>query len=232
MKIRYLYLILMIMAFTVVDAQQNVGKEILKGKFTDVRDSKQYSWVLIGDQTWMAENLNISIIIDPRNGQITNNAIQALCYDDDEVNCTAFGGLYSWEVIDQYISDEGVKCICPVGWHLPTDSEWQVLIDYLGGDKVAGGSLKEAGITHWDKPNTGATNSSGFSALASGLFSTSLGGFINKGGACHFWTSSLNKLYSEENNAYVTRFLLKRNASVSISMGVKGEAYSVRCIKD
>jgi len=232
MKIRCIFIVVGILIVLAVDAQQIINEEILKGKFTDERDNQQYTWVMIGNQVWMAENLNISEIINARNGQITNKTIRKLCYDDDDINCYAFGGLYSWDVIDQYISTEGAQCICPEGWHLPADEEWQVLVDYLGGDKVAGGSMKEAGATHWDKPNKGATNSSGFSALASGIFSRDLGGFINKGGVCNFWTSTLSPLYSEENNAYMTRFLLKRNAHVFKDIGVGGYAYSVRCIRN
>jgi uncharacterized protein (TIGR02145 family) len=232
MNIRYLNLIAFIMSFSVAAAQQNTSQEKFEGKFTDARDNREYKWVLIGDQTWMAENLNISNVINARNGQISNNSIQIVCYEDDEVNCIEFGGLYSWDVIDQYIKTEGVRSICPEGWYLPYDRDWQVLVDYLGGEKVAGGSLKEAGTDHWDKPNTGATNSSGFSALGSGLFSTTAGGFINKGAACQYWTSSLNRLYSGENNTYITRILLKRNTSVTKGMGTKGDAYSVRCLKD
>ncbi len=232
MKFRRYFLMVFIMTVMAVDAQQTINAEILKGKFKDERDNQQYSWIMIGNQVWMAENLNISVIIDNRNGQITNNTIRKLCYDDDDINCTVFGGLYSWDVIDQYISTEGAQSICPQGWHLPTDEEWQILVDYLGGDKVAGDALKEAGTEHWDKPNTGATNSSGFSALASGIFSRDLGGFINIGGACHFWTSTVSRLYSGESNVYLTRYLLKRNARVLNGSGTGECAYSVRCIKD
>ena len=90
----------------------------------------------------------------------------------------------------QYVSTVGAQGLCPAGWHLPSDAEYNLLTAFLGGAGVAGGPLKEAGTTHWASPNTGATNASGFSGLPGGVrnFSTGTFSFLSTSGT--FWTSS------------------------------------------
>ena len=79
-------------------------------------------------------------------------------YDNNVANKTPYGALYNWYAVN-------TSKLCPYGWHVPSDVDWTRLKSYLGGEDVAGGKLKEAGTNHWDSPNTGATNDSGFSAL-------------------------------------------------------------------
>lgn len=87
---------------------------------------------------------------------------------------------------------------CPTGWHIPSSAECNTLITYLGGESVAGGKMKEAGTTHWISPNTGATNSSGFTSLPNGKRS---GGFSLKGYVNHIWTTwASGALLTTENN--------------------------------
>jgi uncharacterized protein (TIGR02145 family) len=126
------------------------------GEFTDSRDGQVYKWVKIGNQVWMAENLNYE----------TPNS---WWYDNNSANGDIYGRLYTWAAAMNGESSSnsvpsGVQGVCPDGWHLPSDAEWTVLTDYLGGESVAGGKMKEAGTVHWNSPNTGATNSSGFTA--------------------------------------------------------------------
>ena len=116
-------------------------------EFTDTRDGKTYKWVKIGNQTWMAENLNY------------NSSGASWCYNEKEVNCETYGMLYDWE---------SAKTACPDGWHLPSEDEWDVLIDFLGGKKIAGGKMKESGYEHWSSPNLGAANTFGFDGLPGG----------------------------------------------------------------
>ena len=110
----------------------------------------------------MAENLKVTHY---NNGDpithITNNGDwgsfdegQYGIYDNDPSNADTYGNLYNWAVVDD---DRGV---CSEGWHFPSDDEWTVLTDYLGGASVAGGKMKETGLEHWNSPNTGATNES------------------------------------------------------------------------
>ena len=146
---------------------------------TDSRDGKEYKTIKIGNQWWLAENLNIGVFVEITNkGEIhidasNNGIIEKYCFLNNEANCDTFGGLYDWDEMMQYNpSDEGeigtTQGICPDGWHLPTHTEWTTLTDYLGGITVAGGKLKEAGTRFWNTPNNNATNESGFTALPGG----------------------------------------------------------------
>ncbi len=126
----------------------------------------------------------------------------------------------------QYVTQEGVQGICPNGWHLPTDIEWTILSDLLGGEDVAGGKMKETGTTHWYTPNTGATNSSGFNALPGGS-RTNGGSFYNLGYHGYWWSSTE---YSES-NAW-SRYLDYDNDQVGRSFNNKAYGRSVRCLKN
>jgi uncharacterized protein (TIGR02145 family) len=139
--------------------------------FTDSRDGQVYPTVQIGSQCWLQKNMNYS----------TGNS---WCYDNNSSNCNTYGRLYDWQT---------ALGACPSGWHLPSDAEWTALTDFLGGESIAGGKMKEAGTAHWLSPNTGATNSSGFTALPDGdRLSTGLstGSFYHLTSAAYFWSST------------------------------------------
>lgn len=110
-----------------------------------------YRTVRIGDQWWMAENLRVTV--DPEGNPIQSS-------DNAE-----YGHSYTWEVIMHWSTDPKARGICPAGWHVPDEDEWNELFETLGGIEVAGGKLKEPGTEHWRSPNTEATNASGFTAL-------------------------------------------------------------------
>ncbi|MBI9038907.1 MAG: hypothetical protein JEY97_12305 [Bacteroidales bacterium] len=154
---------------------------------TDPRDGQVYTTVEIGTQCWMAENLNIGEMINGNSNMTNNSVIEKYCYVNDAANCEIYGGLYQWNEMMEYSTTQGVQGICPSGWHLPTDGEWTILTDFLGGESVAGGKMKETGITHWNAPNTGATNVSGFTALPGG-FRDNNGSFNGLAGGTHFWS--------------------------------------------
>jgi len=193
---------------------------------TDTRDGKTYNTVLIGAQCWFAQNLNVGAKILGSTNQTNNNILEKFCYNDDENMCDVYGGLYQWDEAMHYSTTEGAKGICPTGWHLPTDAEWTTLTNFLGGEPIAGGKMKEAGTTHWYTPNAGATNSSGFTALPGGIRGL-IGGFGNLPYNTYIWSSSQKDAdyawnrhldYGEEN---VTRYDSQ-----------KTYGFSVRCIKD
>jgi uncharacterized protein (TIGR02145 family) len=137
----------------------------------------------------------------------------------------------------QYVTTAGTKGICPYGWHLPTDTEWKTLEIELGMSSSdahnsgwrgtdEGGKLKETGTTHWSSPNTGATNSSGFTALPGG-YRNSGSAFINLTYLAYFWSSSEHEI----GEAWYRR-LINTNAQVFRDNDDMLSGYSVRCVKD
>lgn len=195
---------------------------------TDPRDGKTYTVVEIGGKEWMAENLNYGERIDGNDEQTDNQIVEKYCYNDNVSNCNTYGGLYQWDEMMQYDNTHGIQGICMNGWHLPTDDEWTALVEYLGGDDIAGGKLKEKGTTHWDSPNTGATNESGFSALPSGYRKYN-GYFDERGEYGYFWSSTI---YGNGLGAW-GRYLHSSNSKVKHNgNGAKEKGYSVRCVKD
>lgn len=193
---------------------------------TDVRDNQTYATVPIGDQCWMAENLNIGTMV-PATTEMTNNStIEKYCYGNNTADCDVYGGLYQWDEMMQYFNTPGVQGLCPDDWHLPTDSEWTALTDFLGGTSVAGGKLKETGVSHWNSPNTGATNESGFTALPGGAryYNSE---FAYKGILARYWTSS-------DDAGFTAWFREMDNNSTNSSRYDYSKVYgfSVRCVKN
>ena len=204
----------------------------------DSRDGQSYSTVQIGTQCWMAENLNIGTRIDGTIEQSDNGIIEKYCYNDLESNCDIYGGLYQWDEMMQYVTTEGTQGICPDGWHLPTDAEWMTLEEevesstsvnwnttgWRGTD--AGGNLKETGTTYWLSPNTGATNSSGFTALPGGYRVTDWS-FNDVSGNGLWWSSSPG----DSSNPWF-RSLYFGSAQVGRDVNFKSFGFSVRCLED
>ncbi|MES2589601.1 MAG: fibrobacter succinogenes major paralogous domain-containing protein [Bacteroidota bacterium] len=199
---------LILAVLTVMNVTFNFTNAQEKSTFTDVRDNKVYKTVKIGEQTWMAQNLNFS-------------TAGSWCYDDVSARCEVYGRLYEWEV---------AKNACPANWHLPSDKEWTVLTDFLGGEAVAGGKLKDTTNTVWFSPNEGANNSTGFTGLPGG-FRNHEGQYgdteMQNGMYGNFWTSTdLDAEYA------LRRRLAYKFAAVGNADGLKKNGYSVRCVKD
>jgi len=199
---------------------------------------RTYQTVIIGDQIWMAENLNIGGMISGNAEQTNDSLMERYCYNNDTNNCVIYGGLYQWAEMVQYLYGAtnttswnpaptgNVQGICPPGWHLPTDDEWAILVSHLGGAYLAGGKLKEIGITHWDSPNTGATNSSGFTALPGGVRSNA-GSFSSLGGYGYWWSST------EASGAGAWNRNLRYDYDQVIQVNYsKALGFSVRCLKN
>jgi len=185
-------------------------EETTSGTFIDSRDGNEYNWVQIGDQVWMAENLaylpSVNMVADGSEdaagsyyyvyGYDGTNVAEAKATD----NYTTYGVLYNWTAAmdgeaSSTTNPSGIQGVCPAGWHLPSDAEWTELTDYLGGESVAGGKLKETGTTHWASPNTDATNETGFTALPGGYRGSN--GTFNYIGYFGYWWSA-----SESNTNY------------------------------
>jgi len=200
---------------------------------TDI-DGNVYHTVKIGSQVWMVENLRVTrysngdtipcitgSVAWATNGNADKTGIGAYCsYDNDSSYILTYGLLYNFFAA----SDD--RNIAPAGWHVPADEEWQKLVDYLGGDFVAGGKLKEVGTAHWKSPNVGATDETGFSALPAGTRYGD-GGFINMRENTLFWSNSVNHSYSSYDRALTFDY-----AGVYWGNDQKRCGLSIRCVKD
>jgi len=156
----------------------------------DPRDGQTYNIVLIGDQCWMAENMNIGVQINGLQTMSNNSIIEKYCYDDDSINCEIFGGLYQWNEMMEYSTIQGTKGICPEGWHLPTDTEWFEMENYLDP------SISDPNSYGWRGINCGdqllESGSSGFNALLAGQRKWDTGAFLFLNSRSHIWTSTIN----------------------------------------
>lgn len=203
-----------------------VGVTTIDSTIADA-DGNHYRLVQIGSQVWMAENLKTIKYNDGTSiTQVTDGVAWAglttpgYCWysNDPATYKTTYGALYNWFAVN-------TGKLAPVGWHVPTDAEFTVLTDFLGGEGVAGGTMKEAGTAHWPSPNT-ATNSSGFTALPAG-YRSSDGSFLLFGNKGSWWCSSEYGTFS----AWY-RGLLYNLSSVTIHGDVKSCGLSVRCLRD
>ena len=207
---------------------------------TDSRDGNVYKIVTIDDQVWMAENLRyLPSVVGPTTGSETVPYYYVYGYNGTNIydamtstNYSTYGVLYNWPAAMQGEAGSssipsGVQGVCPDGWHLPSDPEWSILIDsYLGGSVVAGGKLKEAGTEHWRTPNSGAANSSGFTALPGG-FRTNYSTFANEG-LNGFWYSATDF----DGNRAFGPYMSYDDSEVKYNGLTKDYAFSIRCVKD
>lgn len=152
-------------------------------------EGNHYATVSADAQVWMAENLNTGSAIPGNLDQTDNGIREKYCFDNADSLCEVYGGLYQWNEVMQYDTNQGVQGLCPDGWHLPADDEWTAMTTFLGGEDVAGGKLKETGFLHWLYPNLDATNSSGFTALCGG-WRFMAGNFSSLTTFSYYWTST------------------------------------------
>lgn len=201
----------------------NFNSELTYGSVSDI-EGNTYKTIQIGTQTWMAENLKTTKLNDdtPITLVTDNPAWAALItpayswYNNDSI---LYGAIYNG-----YIISTGK--LCPEGWHVPSDEEWTTLTTFLGGEIVAGNKLKETGSTHWQNPNDGATNESGFTALPGGYryYGGSFSSSRNQG----YWWSATER--SSIENYY--RDIYVRYSDVDRGSSSKKTGFSVRCIED
>ena len=210
---------------------------------------KTYNSVIINMQCWLTENLNIGTAISGSQDQTNNGTIEKYCYDNNPANCDVYGGLYQWAEMVQYFNGAtnttvwnpeptgNVQGICPAGWHIPSDDEWCQMAIYLDGTAWCmegwngtdiGSKLKESGTAHWAAPNTGATNSSGFTALPGGQRGYENGGsFFLLTVNSLFWTT---KAYFSSLSRF--RGLSYGSSQAEAGFAVKSRGFSARCCKD
>ncbi|OWV23466.1 hypothetical protein B7988_14705 [Fibrobacter sp. UWB1] len=197
------------------------------GTLLDERDNQVYKTVRIGEQTWMAENLNYG-------------TANSYCYNGNSANCTKYGRLYTWAAAMDSAgtwSANGKDCgynetcspaypvrgVCPEGWHLPSNEEWKALFTAVGGQSNAGKVLKS--LTGWYSNGNG-TDAFGFSALPAGDRYYS-GGFDYDGYHAYFWSAT------EDNSGYAySMFLYYYSELAYLGDGSKNYGFSVRCLRD
>jgi len=166
---------------------------------------KTYKTVVIGTQTWFAENVNCPTDHGSR------------CYEDDHINCSKYGMLYNWET---------ARTVCPSGWHLPDSTEWKTLINSAGGSEIAGVKLKVT--SGWNNLGNG-TDELGFSALPGGR-GRSEGSFSNVGERGYWWGS--NFCFKDAGDDFYCIISIRSNTSEVIMGGENRDLLSVRCIKN
>ncbi len=217
------------------DSSKNGGiifnPDLTYGTVTDV-EGNVYKTITIGTQTWMAENLKTTkyrdgtAIPNMADNTLWNNlSTGAYCdYGNNPDNSKTYGKLYNWYAVSD------VHNICPVGWHVPTEAEMELIGVYLGGYQIIGGKMKETGITHWVISNEGATNESGFTGLPGGMRYFD-GPFIDIHLGGYWWSSSkANDYYDLEAHYY---FLSGDGVDNFLDgYGNKTNGMSVRCVKD
>ena len=173
-----------------------------QNSFTDTRDGKKYKAVKIGEQVWMAENLNY-------------NAEGSKCYANNEAHCKTYGRLYNLET---------AEIVCPAGWHLPNDDEWKKLLRFAGEGNIAGTKLKAK--KGWNSDGNG-TDDFDFSALPCGYGIQTLGSFYHLGEIGYWWSATENN----KGGAYY-RFMLYESDIAGWNSNSKDLLLSVRCLQD
>ncbi|MDD5186377.1 MAG: fibrobacter succinogenes major paralogous domain-containing protein, partial [Paludibacter sp.] len=197
---------------------------------TDI-DGNTYHSVKIGTQIWMVENLKTTKYCDGNlipnvtaNYDWANLITPAYCwYNNDIQNKDSYGAMYNW-----YVVNSGK--LCPKGWHIPSNAEWSILTDYLGGLSISAAKLREESNLHWIAFND-ATNESGFTALPGGYRRYYDGEFFSKGSNCTFWSSGSNS-NSEAWTRAMTLYDTTDLHDVQVISNNKNYGISVRCIKD
>ena len=200
------------------------------GQMTDARDGQVYKTVVIGTQTWMAENLNYKVD-------------SSWCYGNTEDSCAKYGRLYQWTAamgldpkynrIRWGESDANHQGICPSGWHMPNDADWAVLVNFAGGKDGAGAKLRSTGGWYEIKNDKdGAlvpgSDAYGFSALPAGYrYDVNGGDFSDAGYYAGFWSAM-----EDDESITNPKDLFCDDAIMYTSKSSKSSAFSVRCVKD
>jgi uncharacterized protein (TIGR02145 family) len=224
MKTRTILFAYLLFPFLSTSGQNSLSDSIV----TDI-DGNVYHTVTIAGQVWLKENLKVThyrngdaIPMVPGATAWAGLTSGAYCnYNNVAGNAATYGRLYNW-----YATQE-VRGIAPEGWHVATDQEWSALTDYLGGEAVAGGKLKETGTLHWGPPNVGATDEVGFTALPGG-YRANNEVFIGLSSIGSWWTSDA----SDPGFAWARGIF---NEAVNVDRGGYYEqkmGFSIRCVRD
>lgn len=202
-----------------------VSCQVQDEKLTDI-DGNVYRTVAIDTLVWMAENLKttrfndgttIPHVTDPDEWASLDAPAYCFYGNEDYYNRNIYGGLYNW-----YAVNSGK--LCPTGWHVPTDAEWNTLTEFLGGESIAGSKLKDTVIV-WESPYEAATNEVGFNALPGGYRDLE-GSFYDRGFSGMWWTAE--QFYSSS----ALYRMIHYDSTLQRNFVRKTTGMSVRCIKD
>ena len=199
--------------------------DVVVGSMKDSRDGQKYKTVKIGKQTWMAQNLNYK-------------TANSFCYESSAENCEKYGRLYLWSAAMDSVgawSTNGKDCgdltscsptdpvrgVCPKGWHLPSNTEWETMLIAVGGVSTAGKVLKST--SSW---NGNGTDDFGFSALSAG-YRFVRGDYDLEGSKTYFWSST-----EKDNNRAISMSLNGNDDNAFLNGNYKFLGFSVRCLKD
>jgi uncharacterized protein (TIGR02145 family) len=212
--------------------------DLTYGTMTD-QEGNVYKTIVIGTQEWMAENLNTSIY---RNGEVIPSGLSDAAYattttgawayyNNDASNACPYGKLYVWYTCVD------ARGLCPLGWHLPSEAEWRILRDFLGGEELAGGKMKSIGTIEdetgvWLNLNVEATNLSGFSGLPGGARGRNSDIEIYNAfqGEYGFWWS--NTTWLEDTGHAWDMALWNVSGNAFVANTSKSDYFSVRCLRD
>ncbi len=227
-KSRFYHLLVICILLSLNGFLMKTTAQSIGGGISDI-EGNNYQTVIIGKQEWMVTNLKTTkfndgeiipnIIVDSEWSRLSAPAYS--WYENNISNKDIHGALYNWYTIN-------TGKLCPNGWHVPSDDEWAILVNHLGGNNVAGGKLKETGIKYWLSPNEGATNESGFSGFASGnRYGFKIGTFLQMGYYCDWWSSTMFRLRTAwSRRLHFNSIIVSRN-----SHDLK-DGCCVRCLKD
>lgn len=214
----------LILSLTIENCNQ--GGEPCDGIAFVNHQGEQYNTVQIGSQCWLDRNLNNGEMIESVNNQSNqtdNGVVEKFCYDNELTNCEIYGGLYQWNEMMSY-NTQSNQGICPDGWHIPTTTDWHVLIDFLGGEDEASGKLKSC-TDDWKYSVVINSNESGFTGLPAGK-RLSNSPFDKISEVSMFWSSKKDALGADAVSLhYVSDVSFGRLANFK-------NGFSVRCIKD
>jgi uncharacterized protein (TIGR02145 family) len=214
-KIKICIVLLFILGFTGLQAQ--TVKDL---------EGNVYKTITIDTQVWMAENLKtlkyndgtaIPLVIEDVAWEALTTPAYCWYDKDATTNKNTYGVLYNWFVVN-------TNKLCPKGWHVPTDREWKTLTTFLGGEDIASGKLRETGTTHWQSPNDGATNESGFTALPGG-YRDATGTCYDIGVMGYWWSSSEVSTREASYRGMSSGYVGGRGFN-------KQFGFSVRCLRD
>jgi uncharacterized protein (TIGR02145 family) len=201
------------------------------GSVTDI-DGRTYKTIPVGVQVWMAENLRTTKLNDgtvlPKiieDADWSNLLTAAYCWfnNNDSLYGNIYGAYYNW-----YAVSSGK--LCPDGWHVPSDVEWQQMVDYLGGNNVAGSKIKETGKNNWVLPNGDASNNSGLTGLPAGMRGSIDGSFSGQGYYGGWWTATQTN--SSLLGSAWSRWVHGDTTVIARSEIFKKDGFGIRCIKN